>query len=64
MTTLLSQVEHGPRDPFGHGNVGSLLWKGLTVKVKDRRLKKQKTILSNVNGMVSEGELMAVMGPS
>lgn len=39
-------------------------WTGITVKVEDRRTKQQKAILSNVNGMVREVELMAVMNPS
>lgn len=54
---------HG-HDHFHNKSIRSFLWTGVTVKVKDRHTKKDKTILSNVNGLVKEGELLAVMGPS
>ncbi len=56
--------EGGPDAHFQNKSIRSFLWTGLTVKVEDRRTKQQKAILSNVDGMVTEGELMAVMGPS
>jgi ABC-type multidrug transport system ATPase subunit len=45
-------------------NVHSFGWKDVTVTVKDRQSQQQKTILSNVNGFVKSGELLALMGPS
>jgi len=45
-------------------NVRSFGWKGVTVTVKDRQSKQPKTILSDVNGIVKSGELLALMGPS
>jgi ABC-type multidrug transport system ATPase subunit len=45
-------------------SVGSLCWKGVTVTVGDGQQTKSKTILSDVNGTVECGELLAVMGPS
>lgn len=56
-------IENGSHDHFYNKSIRSFLWKGVTVKVKDRK-KQHKTILSNIDGMVREGELMAVMGPS
>lgn len=61
----MNQDEEGGLDAhFQNKSIRSFLWTGLTVKVEDRRTKQQKAILSNVDGMVTEGELMAVMGPS
>lgn len=61
----MDQDEEGGTDAhFQNKSIRSFLWTGLTVKVEDRRTKRQKAILSNVDGMVTEGELMAVMGPS
>jgi len=45
-------------------SVQSLRWKNITVTVKDRQSKRPKTILSDVNGVVKSGELLALMGPS
>lgn len=45
-------------------NVRSFAWKGVTVTVKDRQSQQPKTILSDVNGIVKAGELLALMGPS
>lgn len=45
-------------------NVESLGWKGVTVNVMDRQTKQPKPILSDVNGIVRSGELLALMGPS
>ena len=45
-------------------NVRSFGWKGVTVTVKDRHSQQPKTILSDVNGIVKSGELLALMGPS
>ena len=44
--------------------IRSFAWEGVTVKVKERQSKKQKTILSDVSGVVKAGELLALMGPS
>jgi ABC-type multidrug transport system ATPase subunit len=64
MTAAQSDVENGCNDYFRNKIVRSFLWTGVTVKVKHRQSKEKKTILSNIDGMVKEGELMAVMGPS
>jgi hypothetical protein len=45
-------------------NIRSFGWKGVTVTVKDRQSQQPKTILSDVNGIVKAGELLALMGPS
>jgi len=58
------ELESGCHDHFHNRSVRSFLWTGVTVNVKDKHSKRDKTILSNIDGMVKEGELMAVMGPS
>lgn len=64
MNDPLSEAENGPDKLFEKNSVGSFLWTGLNVKVKDRTSRNFKPILSGVNGMVKEGQVMAVMGPS
>jgi ABC-type multidrug transport system ATPase subunit len=64
MTVTQPDIENGCNEHFRNKSVRSFLWTGVTVNVKDRHSKKDKTILSHVDGMVKEGELMAVMGPS
>jgi ABC-type transporter Mla maintaining outer membrane lipid asymmetry ATPase subunit MlaF len=64
MTVPHTELESGCHDHFQNESIRSFLWTGVTVNVKDRHSKKKKAILSNVDGMVKEGELMAVMGPS
>ncbi|KAJ4366949.1 hypothetical protein N0V83_007479 [Neocucurbitaria cava] len=44
--------------------VQSFSWDNITVTVKDRRSKQPLDILSNVNGIVDAGEILALMGPS
>lgn len=64
MAVAQPDIENGSHDHFYNKGIRSFLWTGITVKVKDRQSKQRKTILSNIDGMVKEGELMAVMGPS
>jgi ABC-type multidrug transport system ATPase subunit len=64
MTVTQLDIDDGCDEHFRNESVRSFLWTGVTVNVKDRHSKEDKTILSNVDGMVKEGELMAVMGPS
>lgn len=64
MAVAQPDIENGFHDHFYNKGIRSFLWTGITVKVKDRQSKQHKTILSNIDGMVKEGELMAVMGPS
>ena len=45
-------------------NIRSFGWKGITVTVKDRQTQQPKNILSDINGIVKAGELLALMGPS
>jgi len=45
-------------------NIRSFGWKGVTVSVKDRQSQQPKTIISDINGIVKAGELLALMGPS
>lgn len=54
----------GHQTQLTNTNVRSLGWKGVTVTVKDRQSQQPKTILSDVNGIVKSGELLALMGPS
>ncbi|PVH81201.1 putative ATP-binding cassette transporter [Cadophora sp. DSE1049] len=44
--------------------VQSFGWQGMNVTVKDRVTKQKISILSDVNGIVKAGELIAIMGPS
>lgn len=55
MTDPLSEAENGPEKLFEKKSVGSFLWKGLNVKMKDRETRDFRTILSGVDGMVKEG---------
>lgn len=45
------------RANLANTSVSSFGWLGLTVNVKDRATKKQKTILHNANGLVAAGVL-------
>ncbi|PNS15068.1 ABC transporter G family member [Sphaceloma murrayae] len=45
-------------------DIRSFGWKGVTVTVKDRQTQQPKNLLSDVNGLVKAGELLALMGPS
>lgn len=44
--------------------VQSFGWHGMNVSVKDRITKQPVSILSDANGLVKDGELIAIMGPS
>lgn len=44
--------------------VQSFGWQSMKVTVKDRITKQQLSILSDANGLVKAGELIAIMGPS
>jgi ABC-type multidrug transport system fused ATPase/permease subunit len=44
--------------------VHNFSWKNLNVTVKDRVIKKPLAILTDSNGFVEAGELLAIMGPS
>ncbi|KAJ1323031.1 ATP-binding cassette subfamily G (WHITE) member 2 [Microdochium nivale] len=44
--------------------IRSFGWRGISVAVKDRESKRQKEILTEINGSVKAGELLALMGPS
>jgi len=44
--------------------VQSFGWQGMNVNVKDRLTKQPLSILSDANGLVKAGELIAIMGPS
>lgn len=39
-------------------------WNGLNVQVKDRKTKRPLSILTDSNGIVHGGEMLAIMGPS
>lgn len=62
----LDDLENG-QSPTSHlinDVVQSFSWKELDVVVKDRKTKKPLSILSNSNGIVHAGEMLAIMGPS
>lgn len=44
--------------------VRSFGWQGMNVNVRDRLTKQPLSILSDANGLVKAGELIAIMGPS
>ncbi|BCS26628.1 putative ABC transporter [Aspergillus puulaauensis] len=45
-------------------SVQNFSWNDLTVTVKDRRTKRPRNLIENINGSVQQGELVALMGPS
>ncbi|KXJ85279.1 putative ABC transporter [Microdochium bolleyi] len=45
-------------------HIRSFGWRGISVAVKDRQSKRQREILTEINGSVKAGELLALMGPS
>lgn len=60
-------VEKNPGTGYAHlsnTSIHSFGWKGVSVQVKDRQTKQQKHILSDVDGFVKAGEMLALMGPS
>ena len=44
--------------------VRSFAWKGIDVAVKDRATKNHLSLLTDANGLVGAGEMVAIMGPS
>ena len=62
-------VELAPREittmslRFGHKET-SIAWRSLGKTVTDDATKEKKVLLSEINGVVQPGELVAVMGPS
>lgn len=59
-------VEKNPGTGYAHlsnTSIHSFGWKGVSVQVKDRQTKQQKHILSDVDGFVKAGEMLALMGP-
>ena len=53
-------VGDDPAAIFKNAIVGTLVWEGATVAVKDRRSKESKDILCHVKGVVKAGELLAI----
>ncbi|KAH0535981.1 hypothetical protein FGG08_007118 [Glutinoglossum americanum] len=47
-----------------NATLGAFSWQKVTVTVKDHKTKQAKEILSNVNGCIKAGELLALIGPS
>lgn len=64
MMSDVEKVVTGDYSPLTSDSVRSFGWKGVTVTVKDRQTQQPKNILSDVNGFVRSGELLALMGPS
>ena len=60
----IEEMVGGDYAQLTNANVRSFGWKGVTVTVKDRQTRRSKVILSDVNGIVKSGELLALMGPS
>jgi ABC-type multidrug transport system ATPase subunit len=66
-TNLSQDVEKGAavRD-YAHltnETVKNFSWDNVTVTVNDRATKQPLDILSNINGIVEAGEMLALMGP-
>ncbi|KAJ5240638.1 uncharacterized protein N7469_002229 [Penicillium citrinum] len=58
-------LERNGDSPFlANRVVQSLYWKDLTVTVKNRSSGKPLNLITEVNGYVKQGELLALMGPS
>ena len=63
----MSDVEEmvgGGHSQLENKTVKTFVWNGATVSVRDRRSNQSKDILSNVDGVVNAGDLLAIMGPS
>jgi hypothetical protein len=48
---------------LSNSSVRSYAWENVSVAVKDRQTKQQRTILHQCNGVVNAGEMLAIMGP-
>ncbi|EKG12826.1 ABC transporter-like protein [Macrophomina phaseolina MS6] len=62
-----TDIEKGRDVGYAHlanSTVSSYSWNNVTVTVRDRQTKAPKQILSGASGLVSAGELLALMGPS
>ncbi|KAH7118753.1 ATP-binding cassette transporter-like protein [Dendryphion nanum] len=60
-------VEKDAQSDYAHltnSSIQTFCWEGITVTVKDRHTKEPKNILSDINGVVKAGEMVALMGPS
>lgn len=58
-------LEHGDDNAeLNNDMVHSLGWRDVTVSVEDSRTKSEKNLLSNINGLVYAGEILAILGPS
>lgn len=66
MQTPTSDVELAqlPAQHLVNDVVDTFSWSDLTVTVKDRKTKRDLSILSNASGIVHAGEMLAIMGPS
>ncbi|KAL9114838.1 MAG: hypothetical protein Q9227_001081 [Pyrenula ochraceoflavens] len=53
-----------PSSHLTNDTVNAFAWRHVTVRVQDRATKQEKAILSDANGLVHAGEVLAIMGPS
>jgi hypothetical protein len=63
--TMTSDLEKNSLadDQLTNRTVQSFAWRRIHVTVKDRETKAPKSILTDVNGSIRPGELLALMGP-
>ncbi|KYG41115.1 hypothetical protein M433DRAFT_27795 [Acidomyces richmondensis BFW] len=63
----MSEVEKMIGGDYGHltnTNIITFGWRDVTVTVEDRKSNQPHHILSDINGIVKSGEMLALMGPS
>ena len=58
------ELNHVPSAHLQNEFVQSFAWKEMNVAVKDRVTKEEKFILTDANGLMRGGEMLAIMGPS